>query len=84
VKANRCVFACQSTSDCPDGFNSCRGIFPGDGVPREVCVDEPFLLCDGADPCNSTADCETDEICAFTTCGGFEGSGRCYSILPDN
>jgi hypothetical protein len=82
VLADRCVVRCQSQSDCPDGFNACRGIFPGAGQPRVVCVDEPFLLCD-ADPCNSTADCGEDEICAFTTCGSGEGSGRCFSILPD-
>jgi hypothetical protein len=72
---DRCVIRCDGTGDCPGGC-SCRGLFPGTGQPRVVCVDD-FDLCT-ADPCDSSDDCAADEICSFADCAA--GNGRCFPI----
>jgi hypothetical protein len=79
VLEGRCVVTCDEQADCP-GACQCLGTFPGDGQPRVVCVSEPFLLCSDATPCNSSDDCDTDEICSFTDCDSPEGSGRCFQV----
>jgi len=79
VLQDRCVVGCSGSSECP-GNCLCRGLFPGDGQPRVVCVDEPGNIC-GAPSCGASDDCDTDEICVFTTCGSPAGSGRCFSTI---
>ena len=77
VLDDRCVIRCEGSSECP-GTCLCRGTFPGDG-DRVVCVDEPGDLC-GTPSCDSSDECDDDEICAFTTCDSPAGSGRCFPV----
>jgi hypothetical protein len=78
---NRCVVRCSESAACP-GNCLCRGLFPGDGQPRVVCVDEPFDIC-GAPSCTNSGQCDNDEICVFTTCGSSAGSGRCFPVCVE-
>lgn len=76
---DRCVIRCLGQEQCPLNCQ-CSATFPGEGLPRVVCVEDVFGFCDSADPCDSSDDCAADEICIFTTCDSPAGSGRCLPV----